>query len=64
MPERNRGFSRETEGEEVAYAGQTASLHYSEKAIDSPGEAKSDIDVIAGVAEKLGLGEYFANLTV
>lgn len=47
------------EVEEVAYAGQTASLHYSEKAIDSPGEAKSDIDVIAGVAEKLGLGEYF-----
>lgn len=45
--------------EEVANAGQTASLNYNEKAIEPLYESKTDFDIVKEIAPRLGLGDYF-----
>lgn len=47
------------EVEEIAYAGQTVSIHHSEQAIEPLYESKPDALIIKGVAEKLGFGDMF-----
>lgn len=44
---------------DVTNAGEIPTLSYNEKAIDPPYEAKSDVDIVRGLAAALGLSEYF-----
>ena len=49
------------EVEEVAYAGQTTSLHYNEQAIEPVGESKTDRQILTLLAQELGFGDYFTD---
>ncbi len=49
--------------EEVANAGQCSSYNYNEKAIEPLYESKPDPEIVAELAEKLGLGEFFTQST-
>ena len=49
------------EYEDIGYAGATSCFNISEKAIEPLGESLPDYQIIAGVAQKLGVGEYFTD---
>ncbi|NTW29044.1 MAG: molybdopterin-dependent oxidoreductase [Coriobacteriia bacterium] len=47
------------EVQDIACAGQTQYMLYSEKAIDPLYESKSDGDIVRLITDKMGLGKYF-----
>ncbi len=49
------------EYEDIGYAGATSCFNISEKAIEPLGDSLPDYQIIAGVAQKLGVGEYFTD---